>query len=144
MCSQETYSMPSSWTIWNMTHDVVREITCQVRLVVVRQLHHGAAGGVTFTLKEGGSSYGLKWEEANWSDKLIYLTPLTSVARGEARSFFNMSPGPASLSASAVLLGALELMQGGWQWVCIVVKTIWLVTFWLLLFFLHDEECGLI
>lgn len=90
----------------------MREITCQVDLVVLRQLHHGAAGRVTFTMEHGGASYGFKQEEVNGSDRLIYLTPLTSEACVEAHSLFNMSLGPASLSASALLLGVLKFCLG--------------------------------
>lgn len=67
---------------------------------------------MTFTLKHRGSSYGLKQEEVNESDRLIYLTPLTSKAHGEAHSLFNVSLGPDSLSASALVLGVLELCPG--------------------------------
>ncbi len=65
-------------------------------------------------MKHGGSSYGLIWEEVNGSDRLIYLTPLTSEACGEAHSLFNLSLGPVSLSALALLLAVLKFLL---EWV---------------------------
>lgn len=59
------------------------------------------------------SLYGLKQEEVNGSDRLIYLTSLTSEAGCEARSLFNLSLGAVSLSAWALLLGLSNSAQGG-------------------------------
>lgn len=102
-----------------MTHDVVREITCQLRLVGERQLHHRAAGLVTFTMKQEWSSYGLRQEEVNGSDRLIYLTPLTSVACRAAHRELNMSPGPASVSLGFTL-GSPRALRGEGDRDCVV------------------------
>lgn len=101
--------MSASWVISNLTHDVVRKITCQVDLVVVASHWWRMCDLYTETRR---LLIGLKLGEVNGSDRPIYFTPLTSETCGEPHSLFSMSLGHASPAASAFLFGVHELCGG--------------------------------
>lgn len=103
---RNTFKMPTSWIISNLTRDVVRKITCQVDLVVVASQRWRMCDLYTETRR---LLIGLKQGEVNGSDRPIYFTPLTSEACGEPHSLFSVSLGHASPAASAVLSGVHEL-----------------------------------
>lgn len=88
--------IPSSWIIWNLTHDVVHKITCQVDVVVVASQRWRKCDLYTEIQRV---LIWLKQEEVNGSDRPIYITPLTSEACAEPHSLFNTSLGPASPAA---------------------------------------------
>lgn len=115
--------IPSSWIIWNLTHGVVHKITCQVDVVVVASQRWRKCDLYTEIQRV---LIWLKQEEVNGSDRPIYITPLTSEACGEPHSLFNASLGPASLAAFRFPFWGrvTSSVQGRWQAVCIVVKTI--------------------
>lgn len=104
-----TFKTPTSWVISNLTHDVVRKITCQVALVVVASQRWRMCDLYTETRR---LLIGLKQGEVNGSDRPIYFTPLTSEACGEPHSLFSVSLGHASPAASAFLFGVHELCGG--------------------------------